>query len=160
MAARTDTPDATGPVAEFVMTRVFDAPVGLVFEVWTTPEHLAQWWGRKTFTMPFCEMDVRPGGAFRLCMRSPAGRDYWVRGVYREIVQRERIVFTYALENEELDHEALLTVTFTEQDGKTTVTLEQALFDLAKARPGAQDGWVEGLDRLVAYVAKQLEEQS
>jgi uncharacterized protein YndB with AHSA1/START domain len=142
------------------MTRVFDAPRSLVFEAWTKSEHLVHWWGRKTFTMPFCEMDVRPGGVFRFCMRSPAGRDYWVQGVYREIIEPERIVFTYALENEELDHEALLTATFAEHDGKTTLTLEQSLFDVAKARPRAQGGWIEGLERLAAYVATQSKEQS
>jgi uncharacterized protein YndB with AHSA1/START domain len=146
-------------VPDFVMTRVFDAPRSLVFEAWTKPEHLVHWWGRKAFSMPFCEIDFRPGGVFRLCMRSPAGLDYWVRGVYREIIELERIVFTYALEKEERDHEALLTVTFSEHEGKTTLTLEQALFDLRKAREGAQGGWIEGLDRLAAYMATKSKEQ-
>ena len=149
----------TALVPEFVMTRVLDAPRSLVFEAWTKPEHLVHWWGRKAFTMPFCEMDFRPGGVFRLCMRSPAGRDYWVQGVYREIVEPERIVFTYALEKEELDHEALLTVLFEEHEGRTTLTLEQALFDPRKAREGAQGGWIEGLERLAAYVATKSREQ-
>ena len=104
--------------------------------------------------MPFCEMDVRPGGAFRLCMRSPSGRDYWVEGSYLEVVEPERIVFRYALENEELNHDALMTVTFAEHEGKTTLTLEQALFDVAKARNGAQGGWIEGLERLAGRLGR------
>ena len=79
---------------ELVVTRVFAAPRGLVFAAWTEPEHLKRWWGPKSFTMPYCEIDLRPGGVFLRCMRSPEGRDFWVTGVFREVVVPEKLVFT------------------------------------------------------------------
>jgi uncharacterized protein YndB with AHSA1/START domain len=107
------------PIAEpaervLVITRVFDAPRSLVFKVWTQPEHLVRWWGPRGFTTPSCKMDVRAGGAYRTCIRSPEGKDYWMRGVYREIVEPDRLVFTFAWEVEEGQpgHETLVTVTF------------------------------------------------
>jgi len=73
-----------------VITRVFNAPRSRVFAAWTEAEHLARWFGPKRFTVPSCETDPRPGGAFRVCMRSPEGRDFWVRGVFRQFVAPER----------------------------------------------------------------------
>ena len=136
---------------ELVITRVFDAPRSLVFEAWTKPEHLVHWWGPKDFTLPFCKMEFRPGGAYRFCMRSPAGRDYWVRGVYREIVEPERIVWTGALDDEP-GRETVMTVTFAEHEGKTKLTVHQTFFDSDTTR-GAQQGWTESLDRLADYLA-------
>ncbi len=78
------------------IARILDAPRSLVFKVWTTPEHWAHWLGPRGFTTPSCEMDFRPGGAYRACIRSPEGTDYSMRGVYREIVEPDRIVFTFA----------------------------------------------------------------
>lgn len=151
---------STALAPDFTLTRVFDAPRSLVFEAWTKPEHLVHWWGRRAFTMPFCEIDAQTGGGFRLCMRSPEGVDYWVKGVYYEIIEPERIVFAYALENEEINHEALMTATFEEHDGKTTLRLVQELFDVAKARKGAQGGWIEGMERLAEYVAAREKEHA
>src|SRR5207249_11050128 len=76
---------------ELVLTRVFDAPRRLVFKAWTEPERVVRWWGPQGFTMPSCTMDVRPGGAFRFCMRSPEGTDHWLRGVYRERSEERRV---------------------------------------------------------------------
>jgi uncharacterized protein YndB with AHSA1/START domain len=81
---------------ELVITRIFDAPPGLVFKAWTEPEHLARWQGApQGFTVTTHQMDIRPGGAFRVCMRSPEDVDYWLEGVYREIEVPERLVFTH-----------------------------------------------------------------
>ena len=107
---------ARSPALELVISRVFEAPRSLVFKAWTQPEHLARWWGPKGFTLVACEMDVRPGGAWFRRMRSPEGAEYIKRGVYREIVAPERLVFTYV--NEEADGslgpETVVTVTFEE----------------------------------------------
>ena len=64
----------------------------LVFKVWTQPEHVVRWIGPNGFTSPSCQMEVRPGGAYRTLIRSPEGKDHWMRGVYREIVEPERLV--------------------------------------------------------------------
>ena len=79
-----------------VITRVFDAPRSLVFKVWTAPEHLARWWGPQGFTTLSCAVEVRPGGAWVRRMRWPEGMLHTKRGVYREVVEPERLVFTYA----------------------------------------------------------------
>ena len=99
-----------------------------MFRAWTQPEHIARWWGPQGFTTIHCEMDIRVGGAYRFGMRSPQGTEHWKRGVYREIVEPERIVFTFAWENADgtPGHELLTTVTFDEQGSKTQLTLHQA----------------------------------
>lgn len=155
MAARTS---AAAKTAErvLVITRIFDAPRSLVFKAWTEPERLVRWWGPQGFTTPTCKMDVRPGGAFRICMRSPEGTDHWLRGVYREIVAPERLVCTWAWEDAEgkPGHETLLRVTFAEQGGKTKLTLHQAVFESVTARDAHQGGWASSLDRLAEYLGK------
>ena len=141
---------------ELVITRVFDAPRRLVFKAWTEPERVVHWWGPRGFTIPSCKLDVRPGGAFRFCMRSPEGTDHWLRGVYREIVEPERLVLTWAWEDAEgkPGHETLVTVNFAEHGAKTKLTLHQALFESITARDAHRDGWTSCLDRLAEYVAK------
>lgn len=141
------------PASEFLLSRVFDAPRSLVFEAWSKPEHLVHWWGRKLFTALECEVDFRRGGVWRICMRPPAGKDFWVTGTYLEITVPERIVFVCKLENEVRNHEAVFTVVLIEQEGKTLLTLHSKLMDLAKARDGAESGWSEAMDSLDAYLA-------
>ena len=138
-----------------VITRIFDAPPRLVFKVWTEPEHLVHWWGPKGFTLPTCTMDFRPGGAYRFCMRSPEGVDHWLQGVYREIVEPERLVFTWAWVDAEgkPGHETLLTVTFEEHNGKTKLTLHQAVFESVTARDAHRGGWTSSLECLAEYLA-------
>ena len=153
MAARTSAATESAE-RELVLTRVFDAPRRLVFKAWTEPERVVRWWGPQGFTMPSCTMDVRPGGAFRFCMRSPEGTDHWLRGVYREIVEPERLVLTWAWEDAEgkPGHETLVTVTFAERGAKTTLTLHQAVFESVTARDAHRGGWTSCLDRLAEYV--------
>jgi len=145
---------------DLVLTRVLDAPRALVFKAWTDPRHLAQWWGPHGFTNPLCELDVRPGGAIRIHMRGPDGTVYPMRGVFHEIVEPERIVFTSAA----LDgdgrplFEVRNTVTLAGHGGKTTLTLEARVVEqTAEAAPyleGMEAGWTQTLERLDAYVAK------
>ncbi len=136
---------------ELTLTRVFDAPRSLLFEVWTKPEHLARWWGPKGFTLPECEVDFRPGGAFRFVMRGPDGKDYPFAGEYVEITAPERIVFTGLVHD---DNASRTTVTFAERGGKTTVTVHQTYAFESDATRGAPVGWGQSLDRLAAYVVK------
>lgn len=138
---------------ELVVTRVFDAPRELVFEVWSKPEHLVHWWGPKGFTLPTSEMDFRPGGAIRFCMRSPGGQDYWMRGSYVDIVAPSHIAFTSSIDDDP-SHQVLTKVTFTEQDGKTTVTVHQTFDFESDATRGAPKGWNESLDRMRDYLPR------
>ena len=153
MTATTDS--ALAADRELVVTRTFDAPRALVFAAWTNPEHLVRWWGPKGFTTPSCAMEVRPGGGFRTVMRSPEGTVHRLRGRYREVVPPERLVFTFAWEDEagRPGHETLVTVTLAEAGGKTRLTLHQAVFERVESRSSHHEGWRECLDRLAAFLA-------
>jgi len=142
---------------QLVVTRVIDAPRRLVFKAWTEPEQVASWWGPQGFTTTFCDMDIRPGGKFRFCMRSPAGTDHWKRGVYREIVAPERIVFSFAWEDGAGNpgHELLTTVTLTEHGIKTKLTLHQALFETVEGRDDHRRGWTSCLERFANYITTE-----
>ncbi|MGH9364020.1 MAG: SRPBCC domain-containing protein, partial [Thermoanaerobaculia bacterium] len=108
---------------ELVLLRVIDAPRVRVFQAWT--KQLPQWWGPHGMTTPVCEMDLRPGGVFRTVMRAPDGAEYPTKGVFLEVVEPERIVFTDAYDaGWTPSTEPFMTaiVTFEEHDGKTTYT--------------------------------------
>ena len=154
MAARTNAA-ATIAERELVVSRLIDAPRSLVFKAWTDPVHVARWWGPRGFTTTYCEMDIRPGGAYRFCMRSPEGTDHWKRGVFREIVAPERLVFTFAWEDATGNpgHELLTTVTFAEHGHATKLTLHQAVFQSAEACESHRGGWTSCLERFADYVA-------
>jgi len=141
---------------ELTVTRLFDAPRALVFKAWTAPEHAAMWWALEGFTIVTCEMDVRPGGKWRRCMRSPDGVDYWKHGVYREVVPPERLVFTYV--NDDADGRpgpnTVVTVTFAEHGTKTRLTLHQVGFDQIADRDGHTGGWTSCLTRFAAWLAR------
>ena len=140
---------------ELVITRVVDAPRRLVFEAYTKPEHLQQWLlGPEGWTMPVCEIDLRPGGAWRFVWRQPDGTEMEMHGVYREIVPPERLVNT---ESWGADWpETLNTVQLDEQDGKTTITT-RVLYPSKEARDAARrtgmtDGVAATFDRLEEYL--------
>jgi uncharacterized protein YndB with AHSA1/START domain len=170
MDADNERTSATSNAAErdLVITRIFDAPRRRVFEAWTEAEHLMRWFGPRGFTTPFCTIDFRVGGAFRYCMRSPEGRDYWGIGIYREIVSPERIVYTDAFTDADgnpvapshygmsSSHpaETLVTVTFEEQNGRTKLTLRHGIPETVTERDGTQQGWNELFDRLAELLAK------
>jgi uncharacterized protein YndB with AHSA1/START domain len=150
---------AESATQELVVSRIIDAPRVLVFRAWTDAEQVANWWGPQGFVTTFCEMDIRPGGAYRCCMRSPAGTDHWKRGVYREIVAPERIVFTFAWEdaNGHLGHELLTTVTFDDLGAKTRLTLHQAPFETVARRNDHRGGWASCLERFAEYMLKEID---
>lgn len=139
-----------------VLTRLFDAPRRLVFKVWANTVHLARWWGPHNFTLPMCEQDFRPGGSYRYCMRAPDGSDHWVWGIYREIVEPERLVFTWGREDEaglRCRLSNLVTVTLIKQGRQNRLTLRHATFQTVADRDDHHGGWSECLDRLAQFVA-------
>jgi uncharacterized protein YndB with AHSA1/START domain len=135
---------------ELVIERVLNAPRELVFKVWTDPAHAARWWGPREYPAKSVQMDVRPGGKWRHCLGSiEGGKDLWLGGVFREIVAPERLVFTFAWEEEgERGLETLVTVTFADQGGKTLMTFRQAPFQSDGERDGHRYGWGSSFDRL------------
>jgi uncharacterized protein YndB with AHSA1/START domain len=143
---------------ELVITRVFDAPRDLVFKAWTEPEHLGHWLGPQGFTSTVLAIDVRPGGAYRFHLRGPEGDDHWLQGVYREVVEPERIVMVGAwadANGRPTSPVTVLTVTFGEHEGKTKLTLHQAVFESVTARDAHRNGWTSSLDRLAAYLTSR-----
>lgn len=138
-----------------LISRTFDVPRELVFEAWTKPQHLTQWWGPNDFTLPFCETDFRVGGRYRFCMRSPEGEDHWVWGEYREILEPERIEFSWNREDAEgkIWNSTLVKLTFTEHEGKTNFTLLQSVFENVADRDDHTGGWSQCLARLDSYLS-------
>ncbi|MCL2427723.1 MAG: SRPBCC domain-containing protein [Alphaproteobacteria bacterium] len=138
------------------MDRLLDAPRHLVFAVWTRPEHAARWWGPQNFMAISCVMDVRPGGAWRKVMRSTEGDVVIKIGVYREVVAPERLVFTYRDEAPDgtLTPETLVTVTFTEESGRTRLRLHQVGFEQPGPRDGHVGGWASTLERHAYYLTE------
>jgi uncharacterized protein YndB with AHSA1/START domain len=109
---------------EIAMTRVFDAPRRLVYEAYTKPELLKRWLGvHNGWTLAVCEIDLKVGGTYRYVWRHPDGMEMGMRGVYRELVPSERVVATEKFDQPWYEGEAVGTVTFDEQDGKTTLTM-------------------------------------
>jgi uncharacterized protein YndB with AHSA1/START domain len=139
----------------FTLTRDFAAPRPLVFKAWTEPERAALWWRPRDFATLDCAMDVRVGGAWRIRMRSPQGTLHCKRGIYREIIAPERLVFTYAWEDAagQPGHETMVTVGFAEHGAGTRLTLHQAIFATATAREAHECGWTSCLGGFADYLA-------
>ena len=160
--------------ADFVISRVFDAPRALVWQAFTEPERMKDWWGPKGFSVISWKMDFRPGGTYLYGMRAPDGSAMWGKFIYREIVAPERMVFINSFSDEaggvtrhpmspNWPLETLSTFTFDKQpDGKTKLTIrwspsnatdeERKTFD--SSHDGMRQGWGGTMDRLADYLAK------
>jgi uncharacterized protein YndB with AHSA1/START domain len=137
------------------LSRSFAAPRDRVFRAFTSPAQLAKWWGPKGFTVPACTLDVRVGGAWRTVMRSPEGKDHIVSGVYREIVPPERLVFTWAWEEDGArGHETVVTIELSETPGGTRLELTHEPFETEDSRNAHRDGWSSCLDCLEQALAE------
>jgi len=140
---------------EIVMTRVVNAPRRLVWDAWTKPEHLPHWMlGPSGWTMPVCEIDLRPGGAWHFLWRKSDGSELEMRGAYKEIAPPERLVSTESWGGDW--PETLNTLVLTEKDGKTTIS-QTVLYPSKDARDaatktGMKDGVSESYDRLAEYL--------
>jgi uncharacterized protein YndB with AHSA1/START domain len=147
--------------------RTFEAPRELVFEAWTRPEYLTQWYAPHGCTIRVVKLDVRPGGRFHWCIDNPSFGECWCIGEFREIVRPERLVYTLAtadsagnaIEPALAGHdprwprESLVKVTLTEVRGATLLTLEQNVLESLAKHTGAHPSWLQMLDRLSALVA-------
>jgi uncharacterized protein YndB with AHSA1/START domain len=154
---------------ELSITRVFKAPGPLVWKAWTEPAIVRRWWGPKGYTCPVANIDLRVGGKYLNDMRSPEGKDYWSTGTYREIQPMERIVATDSFADAkgnvvpasyygmtgEFPLELLVTVTFKEQKGKTTMTLRHEGMPPGEMTESAKAGWNESFDKLAAILDEE-----
>ncbi|WP_437317581.1 SRPBCC family protein [Sorangium sp. So ce385] len=156
----TTNPEAT-PTSDrdLVLTRIIDAPREKVFKAWTDPELLKMWFAPQPFTTPFAELDVRPGGASLIVMRDPQGNEYPNRGVFLEVVENERLVFTDAYTSAwEPSDKPFMTVilTFEDQGGKTKYTARARHWTVADReaheKMGFHEGWGQCAAQLEAVV--------
>ena len=142
---------------ELIITAVLDAPRTLVFEATTKPEHVKHWWGPRRSTVTLCEIDLRPGGAWRYVIRdTETGREDGFSGVYREITPPERLVYTEGWEGMP-GHDYLVTATLEEEGGKTTLT-SRLQYKSVEDRDGHVNSGMEGgmretYDRLGEHLA-------
>lgn len=164
---------ATATDATFVITRVFDAPLPLVWKAWSEANELKAWWGPKGCSIEVASLDFRPGGFFHYNMRFANGTEWWGRFLYREIVAQERIRWLNSFSNAgcgitrapfdaPIPLEVLNDVAFTERAGKTTVSLratphgatEEEVAAFKGMHAGLEKGYGGTFDQLGAVLAK------
>jgi uncharacterized protein YndB with AHSA1/START domain len=134
-----------------LMSRVFDAPRALVFEMWTNVEHFKKWFAPKPLTTPKAELDPRAGGVFNFTMRMPNGVEFPFVGKFEEVIQNEKLVFTGLVHDDNIAH---TTVTFEDAPGgKTKISVRQTYAYASPATGGAVQGWTSTLDNLAETVA-------
>ena len=155
MASESDTSDR-----ELVIRRTFDAPRELVWKAWTDPKHVVNWWGPNGFTNTIHEMDVRPGGVWRLTMHGPDGTNWPNKITFLEVVPPARLVYDHG--DDIPGGEAgtfRVTATFDEQNGKTACTFRM-LFKTAAERKRVVDefGATEGANQTFARLAEYLKQ--
>lgn len=148
-----------------IISRIFNGSAERLFRAWTSPEELMKWWGPYGFTSPVCKVDLRVGGEYHYCSRSPEGVDFWSRGIFREIVRPRKLVVADSFSDEsgriiapsavglppDWPTTLLITITFEGRDRQTIFTLrhERLPFGLLQ---NCRAGWNESLDKLQALI--------
>lgn len=174
-------PAPAGPLDEsdFVISRLFDAPRELVWKAHTDCAHLKHWWGPKGSAVKVCKLDLRPGGTFHYCLRTPDGQDMWGKFVYREIVAPERLVFIVSFSDEKggitrhpwnpnWPRQTFSTLTFAVRGQKTEVTVRWAPYEATEierrtffeGRESMNQGWGGTMDKLATYLAEAAKEET
>lgn len=145
-----------------VIERVFDAPVDLIWQMWTDPEHFKKWYGPHGFSVPVAEMDLKLGGKHLICMemKTPDRHmEMWTTGEYTEIVPNRRLVFTSSPSDAqgnitEMPEQGMVTTTVTVElevvDGKTKMIMTHA--GMPMGQEGAAGGWNQAFDKLSEYI--------
>ncbi|QGQ99571.1 SRPBCC domain-containing protein [Paenibacillus psychroresistens] len=160
------------PENEFVISRTFKASRELMFKVWSELEHFKKWWGPTGFALESSKLDFRPGGIFHYCMRAPDGFEMWGKFVYHEIVAPEKIVFVNSFSDPEgnivpapfegkIPLEIKNTLTLTENEGQTTLTLRGGPINASEEERSFYSGMFDSMnqgftgtfDQLEAYLA-------
>jgi uncharacterized protein YndB with AHSA1/START domain len=157
----------TAKTKNLIVTRVFDAPVELVWKAWTDPQHVMRWWGPNYFTSPSCEMDFREGGTTIVCMRAPqefGGQDMYSTWAYKKIVPLQRIEYIHNLSDKDgrkIDPTSLglradfpqdvrTVITFKAMGDKTEMTIAQYGFPEGQMFEMAEAGLNQSLDKMAA----------
>jgi uncharacterized protein YndB with AHSA1/START domain len=153
---------------ELVIRREFNLSLQKLWQAWTEPEQVMQWWGPKGFTCPVCKIDFRVGGKYLFSMRGPEGKDNWSTGTYKEIIPMKKIVCTDSFSDKDgnVIHateyglpgnwptELLVTLVFEDIGGKSKLTLTHSGVPEEMQRQN-QNGWEESLDKLDAFLSSK-----
>ncbi len=157
---------AESPVRDLILSRVINAPSEMVWQAWTQAERLMRWFAPEQFTVAAAKVDLRPGGHFLYCMRSPEGAEYWGKGTYKELTPPERLVYVDAFADAEgnpvaperyglspeYPAETLVTITLEPQGECTLLTLRHAGLPVGEGSDMTEAGWRSQLDRLARVV--------
>lgn len=156
---------------ELFITHLFDAPRELVFKAWTDPQQLVHWYAPDGCSIEFKSIEVKQGGSFHSCIHDPVHGDCWIKGVYKEVVFPERLVFSMILTNEDgtsvgsleagkpedWPEETLTTVTFTSIAYQTKLTIHQTVAEEDAKQTGAYQSWIKMFNRLNAVLTNSNE---
>lgn len=140
---------------ELRISRTFKAPIELMWEVWTKPEHIANWWGPTGFTNTIHEMDFKPGGEWKFIMHGPDGKNYQNRSIFREIIQHKKIVF------EHFNPHFTTTVLFEARGEETfldwSVVLDSAeILQTLIRTVKADEGLKQNIEKLEKYLSQRI----
>lgn len=153
---------------ELLITHLFDAPQALLFEAWTNPAHLLNWYAPDGCTVEFRALDATAGGFFHSCIHDPVHGNCWIKGKYHEVIVPEKLVFSMVLSNEAGDtvtaNEAgkseewpqaiVTTVTLTPIGSQTKLTLHQTVAEDEAKKTGAYQSWFSMFDKLQQLLTK------
>ena len=149
MDARTD-----AGLRELEIVRTFKAPRGLVFKMWTQPEHIARWWGCGYMTDNKVTNDFRVGGTYRVEMTLEDGSLHVITGTYLDIAEPERLSFTWNVPSGMAGSETVVTIALEDDGDDTKMTLRHAVFDAADMCDAHNMGWTTSFDRLETLLAE------
>jgi uncharacterized protein YndB with AHSA1/START domain len=137
------------------LTRVIDAPREEVFRAWTEPEEIRRWWGPGDFSCPWAEVDLRPGGRYRLAMQPAAGDPFVVAGTYHEVDPPERLLYSWRWETGPAadGSESLVRVEFRDRGEQTELVLTHTDFPQSHGPAPYRMGWEGGLAKFEALFA-------
>jgi uncharacterized protein YndB with AHSA1/START domain len=151
---------------KLVIVREFNAPIEIVWKAWTIEEHYKKWWGPKDYTCPVCKIDLRVGGKYLFCMRSPKGNNYWTTGEYLEISAPNKLVYTDSFSDENGNpvppqasvtslgqpENVKVTVVLIEKEGKTIMTLIHEGMPADEMKQMAERIWNEAFDKMTMSI--------
>jgi uncharacterized protein YndB with AHSA1/START domain len=156
--------DSTNSNNAIVIERSFDAPIDLIWQLWTQPEHFKNWYGPQGFAVPVAEMDVRAGGKRLVCMESPDGSmKMWTAGEYTEVSPLSRLVYTESMADENGNAVGMngappmmttVTVQLEDLSGRTKMVMTHA--GMPPNAQGANDGWNQAFDKLAERIETVL----
>ena len=137
-------PQSQGKVIE--ITEVFNTTPERLFKAWINEKDFAAWFGPEDFEVIYCKLDVRIGGQWRAGISDRSGDEYWMEGIYKEIVDSTRLVFTFndGSEKKDPNYETRVTIDFLKSGEQTIMKFNQSTFQTVESRDNHFTGWSSG----------------